>query len=56
MAAQETEGHEAGSWDPIGQWSKWGGRIYSTALNALTLEVYYRHKAGLRVSGEKEGR
>ena len=31
-----------GSWDPIGEWGISGGRVYSTALGAMTLEVYYR--------------
>jgi len=31
-----------GSWDPIGEWGIAGGRVYSTALGAMTLEVYYR--------------
>jgi hypothetical protein len=32
-----------GSWDPTEhQWGKRGGRIYSTAMAILTLEVYYR--------------
>jgi len=33
---------EDGSWDPIGEWGLAGGRVYSTALGAMTLEVYYR--------------
>ncbi|MEC7776697.1 MAG: hypothetical protein VYC32_11435, partial [Planctomycetota bacterium] len=33
-----------GSWDPIGEWGISGGRVYSTALGAMTLEVYYRFK------------
>ncbi len=33
-----------GSWDPIDEWSLAGGRVYTTALGALTLEVYYRYK------------
>lgn len=33
---------ERGSWPPSDQWSSRGGRIYSTALAVLTLEVYYR--------------
>ena len=33
---------EDGSWDPIGEWGVAGGRVYSTALGAMTLEVYYR--------------
>lgn len=32
-----------GSWDPVDRWSVAGGRIYCTAINALTLEVYYRY-------------
>jgi hypothetical protein len=32
-----------GSWDPDRVWGGHGGRVYSTALSALTLEVYYRH-------------
>jgi hypothetical protein len=41
----EDEGCRRGSWDPIGQWSPEGGRIYSTALAVLTLEVYYRYQS-----------
>ena len=33
----------AGSWDPIGVWGEDGGRVYSTAILALTLEAYYRY-------------
>ena len=32
-----------GSWDPIGEWGMAGGRVYATAIGALTLEVYYRY-------------
>ena len=32
----------AGSWDPICIWGGYGGRVYSTAMSALCLEVYYR--------------
>lgn len=41
---------EDGSWDPIGEWGLAGGRVYSTALGAMTLEVFYRferHKEGV---------
>lgn len=38
--------HAFGSWPPYGEnWGKWGrmgGRVYSTAIAVLTLEVYYR--------------
>lgn len=42
-ALQEQRGVDAGSWPPIGEWSEQGGRIFSTSLALLTLEVYYRH-------------
>ncbi len=32
-----------GSWDPAGRWCDRGGRVYSTAMNALSLEVFYRY-------------
>jgi len=32
-----------GSWDPDPVWGGHGGRVYATALAALTLEVYYRY-------------
>ncbi len=34
-----------GSWDPSSRWGNEGGRIYTTALAVLTLEVYYRYAA-----------
>ncbi|MEE9312653.1 MAG: prenyltransferase/squalene oxidase repeat-containing protein [Planctomycetota bacterium] len=34
---------EHGSWDSVGAWGAAGGRVYSTAINALTLEVWYRY-------------
>lgn len=40
---QRTSGPLAGSWDPRDPWGPYGGRIYSTALSALCLEVYYRY-------------
>ena len=41
---QKTKGHQAGSWDPDETaYGSRGGRIYGTALAALTLEVYYRY-------------
>jgi hypothetical protein len=40
---QRLDGHFAGSWDPDEtKEGSTGGRIYSTALATLTLEVYYR--------------
>jgi hypothetical protein len=43
LRAQRTDGHLAGSWDPDTVWGSYGGRIYSTAMATLCLEVYYRY-------------
>ena len=42
IADQRTTGHAAGSWDPKTPWGANGGRVFSTALSTLSLEVYYR--------------
>jgi hypothetical protein len=42
VGSQRKEGPLAGTWDPDTVWGGYGGRIYSTALSALCLEVYYR--------------
>ncbi len=42
LPSQRTAGCGEGSWDPLGEWCPAGGRVYAVALNALTLEVYYR--------------
>jgi hypothetical protein len=34
---------EHGSWDAVDAWGSAGGRVYATAINCLTLEVYYRY-------------
>lgn len=34
---------EKGSWDPEDPWAPEGGRIYSTAVNCLCMEVFYRY-------------
>ena len=42
--AQAKEGHARGSWHFNGDHgAASGGRLYSTALAAMTLEVYYRY-------------
>ena len=38
------EGSAAGSWDPRGHRAEIAGRLYSTALSILCLEVYYRYE------------
>lgn len=41
--SQLDAGPEAGSWDPNCIWGGYGGRVYSTSISALCLEVYYRY-------------
>ena len=47
IRTQKKEGEYAGSWEPNGRipdaWGRFGGRLYVTTLNLLSLEVYYRH-------------
>lgn len=47
IRTQLTDGELAGSWDPLtpipDAWGEYGGRLYVTTLNLLSLEVYYRH-------------
>ncbi len=41
---QAKEGEAKGSWDPsVDPWGNVGGRVYSTAMLALCMEVYYRY-------------
>ncbi len=43
LALQEKTGHARGSWRPEPNWiGNTGGRVYSTAIAILTLEIYYR--------------
>ncbi len=41
--SQISSGQLKGSWDPNGVWCGYGGRVYSTAMATLCLEVYYRY-------------
>jgi hypothetical protein len=44
VGAQQKDGIEAGSWYIRGELgSDKGGRLYSTTMSAMVLEVYYRH-------------
>ena len=49
IESQQKEGPTAGTWDAKDQWERSGGRIYSTSLRLLMLEVYYRHLPLYRV-------
>jgi hypothetical protein len=49
---QSRDGDNAGSWDPEGDHhGDRGGRVYTTALGALSLEVYYRYSEALNSFG-----
>jgi hypothetical protein len=43
-------GSRTGSWDPLDPWGPDGGRVYSTAMLTMCMEVYYRYD---RVFGVK---
>jgi len=43
IARQRTDGPLSGSWDADTMWGSYGGRVFTTALGALCLEVYYRY-------------
>ena len=43
VSSQRKDGAAAGSWDPNGPWGFSGGRVYSTALGVLSLEVTFRY-------------
>jgi len=43
VPVQVDGGPDAGSWTANSVWGGYGGRIYSTAMSALCLEVYYRY-------------
>jgi hypothetical protein len=43
LDTQIDSGPDAGSWSPDTNWGGYGGRVYSTALAAMCLEVYYRY-------------
>jgi len=45
---------EDGSWDPIDEWGSVGGRVYSTAIGAMTFEVYYRFRRMQTALGEDQ--
>jgi len=40
LVSRQTAG---GSWPTDSEWGGYGGRVYTTAMGALCLEVYYRH-------------
>ncbi|GEM_PF-760420 len=56
LSLQQTDGALQGSWDPNWfLWGGYGGRVYSTSLSNLCLQVYYRYdfnqEESLRTAG-----
>ena len=43
LESQRKDGDFKGSWDTDGPWAHVGGRVYTTALGVLCLEVYFRY-------------
>jgi len=43
ISMQETKGHESGSWYFDDEHSRVGGRLYTTSMAVMILEVYYRY-------------
>jgi len=52
VTEQRKSGPLAGSWDPRGAWGGYGGRVYSTSIATLSLEVYYRYLPLYRLNEE----
>ncbi|MBA4030360.1 MAG: hypothetical protein C0478_05640 [Planctomyces sp.] len=50
VQTQRQSGPYAGTWDPNDPWGGIGGRVYSTAMATLCLEVYYRFLPLYRVN------
>jgi outer membrane biosynthesis protein TonB len=43
VSTQVADGPNAGSWNTNTLWGGYGGRVYTTAMAAMCLEVYYRY-------------
>lgn len=50
VATQESDG----SWNTDDVWAGYGGRVYTTALSALCLEVYYRYSPVGELAGRQD--
>ncbi len=48
ISTQQTQGDDAGSWNTNTVWGGYGGRVYTTAMAAMCLEVYYRYASTSR--------
>jgi hypothetical protein len=56
LPAQRKDADTKGSWDPVDAWGTQGGRVYSTALAAMCLEVDTRFAQALPPTAEKSKR
>ncbi|MCA9033452.1 MAG: hypothetical protein KDA66_21735, partial [Planctomycetaceae bacterium] len=54
ISEQVTEGPLAGSWAPRDTWGGYGGRVYSTDVATLCLEVYYRYQSAHNLKEESQ--
>lgn len=54
LKGQREDGPAAGSWDPVDQLGERGGRLYSTTMATLCLEVYYRYLPFYRTGSSSE--
>jgi hypothetical protein len=48
LTRQAREGHEAGSWPPPGRWGRIGGRVLTTAICVLVLELAQEYGTAFR--------
>ncbi|MDO4573850.1 MAG: terpene cyclase/mutase family protein [Planctomycetia bacterium] len=53
--SRQQDSHELGSWPSGGGHGAQGGRLYSTAMSVMTLEVYYRHMPIYSSQGSEGG-
>ena len=54
ISAQSKTGHETGSWHMTGGHASKAGRLYSTSMATMILEVYYRHLPIFRKQAAEE--
>lgn len=55
LQLQNVRGENKGSYPPNGVWGGYGGRVYSTAMATLNLEVYYRYLPIYQEIAEAQG-
>ena len=54
LSRQVKQGPLAGSWETNDLWAGCGGRLYTTTLATLTLEVYYRFLPLYAAAGRRD--